>query len=54
MISVGISAWISAIPMPASMALRISSSAESRSNRDAVARPMTSSDSTTVRRSPRR
>ncbi|MNG04285.1 hypothetical protein D3C87_1570500 [compost metagenome] len=54
LISAGINAWISAIPIPASTALRISSAAESRNNRDSVAIPTISSESTTVRCSPRR
>ena len=54
LISAGINAWISAMPIPASTALRISSAAESTNNRDTVARPMISKDNTTVRCSPRR
>ncbi|MNV77264.1 hypothetical protein D3C71_1706720 [compost metagenome] len=54
LIRAGINAWISAMPTPASTALRISSAAESRNRREAVARPMISSDSTTVRCSPKR
>ncbi len=52
--SAGINAWIIAIPIPAAIALTISSSAESRNNRDSVARPITSSDRTMLRCSPKR
>ncbi|MNY17982.1 hypothetical protein D3C86_1513320 [compost metagenome] len=54
LISAGITAWISAIPIPASTALRISSTAESRNRRDTVAMPIISNESTTVRCSPSR
>ncbi|MNI44405.1 hypothetical protein D3C73_987790 [compost metagenome] len=54
LISAGINAWINAMPTPATTALRMSSSAESRNRRDAVARPMISSDTATVRCSPKR
>jgi hypothetical protein len=54
LISAGINAWISAMPTPAAMALRINSAAESRNSRDSVARPITTSDSTMLRCSPKR
>ncbi|MCY1447804.1 hypothetical protein D3C87_1736020 [compost metagenome] len=54
MISAGIRAWIRAMPIPASTALRINSATESRNRRDTVAMPMISNERTTVRCSPRR
>ncbi|MOA06947.1 hypothetical protein D3C78_1266150 [compost metagenome] len=54
LISAGIRAWIRAIPIPASTALRSNSAAESRNNRETVATPMISNENTTVRCSPSR
>ena len=54
LISAGITAWISAIPTPAAMALTISSSAESSHKRDNVATPITPRDNTMLRCSPTR